>query len=147
MAGMKYLRRYAINLCRDGVRADDLVQETMLRALANRERFEIGTSMNAWLTVICRNLFLSGARKGMRDVEDPDDAMAKSVPVEDSPLKKMEVAELLQLIDKMPDNFRIPLRMVADGASYEEVAFELREHVGTIKSRINRGREMLKSAS
>lgn len=146
LAAMKYLRRYAIKLCRDGVRADDLVQETVARALANRASFETGSNMSAWLTVILRNQFLSGARKGLRDVEDPDEAMAKAVPFDDSPLKKLQVAELFRLIDKMPDSFRIPLRMVADGATYEEVAVELREHIGTIKSRVNRAREILKHA-
>lgn len=146
VAAMPMLRRFAIALCKDASRADDLVQETMLRALGNRASFEIGSNMGAWLTTILKNLFLSGKRRN-REIEDPDNAIAASVVVEDSPLRKMEVCELLALVDKLPEPFRVPLRLIADGATYEEAAAEIHEHVGTIKSRVNRAREMLKAAS
>lgn len=119
----------------------------MLRAIENRALFRPGTNLEAWLFTILRNLFLSQRRKRRREVEDPDELMAKSIPLEDSPLRKLEVAELLRLVDKMPSGIRVVLRMLADGASYEEAAIELREHIGTIKSRAHRGREMLKAAS
>ena len=141
------LHRFAITLTRDRTRAADLVQETVLRALAAREKFKEGTNLAAWLTVIMRNSFRTAYRNNRRHVEDPDDQMAKSVPVEDSPLKKLEIAELFQLIDNLPDQWRRPLRMIADGATYEEIALEMQEHVGTIKSRVNRAREMLKPAT
>lgn len=143
---MPSLNSYAISLTRNEARAEDLVQDTMVAALTYRDKFSEGTNLNAWLFVILKNKFRSGYRRSRRDVEDPDDAMAKSVPFEDSPLKKMEVAELLRLIDKMPEAFRAPLRLVADGATYEEIAMEMCEQVGTIKSRVHRGRELLKAA-
>ena len=141
------LKSFAVKLCRNEARAEDLVQETFMRALKNRKSFAEGTNLDAWLFTICKNLFRSDIRKHQREVEDADGEIAKRVPFEDSPLKKMEVAELLGFVDKMPDQFRIPLRLIADGATYEEAALEMVEQVGTIKSRVNRGREFLKKAN
>lgn len=146
VAAMPSLKAFALSLCRNPTRAEDLVQDTVVAALTHKDKFQTGTNLGAWLFIILRNKFRTRLRKSKRDVEDPDDAMAKAVPFDDSPLKKMEVAELLRLIDKMPESFRVPLRLVADGATYEEIALEIHEHVGTVKSRVNRGREMLKSA-
>jgi RNA polymerase sigma-70 factor (ECF subfamily) len=146
LTAIPMLRRVAMRYCRNDTKAEDLVQDTLLRALIYRERYERGTKLDAWLITILKNHFLSGFRKGRRSVEDPDEAMAKAIPFEDSALKKLEVAEMLRLIDKMPDAFRVPLRMVADGATYEEVAIELCEQIGTIKSRVARGRELLRAA-
>lgn len=141
------LKAFALSLCRrNEARAEDLVQDTIVAALSNKDKFKPDTNLAAWLFMILKNKFRSGFRKGKREVEDPDEMMAKAVPLEDSPLKKMEVAELLRLIDKMPESFRVPLRLIADGATYEEVAEEIREHIGTVKSRVNRGRQMLKAA-
>jgi RNA polymerase sigma-70 factor (ECF subfamily) len=144
VAAMPRLHRFALSLCFDQDRADDLVQDTMLRALANEQQFTPGTVLDAWLFTILRNTFRSQARKRWREVEDPDDLIAKTVPLEDSPLKKMEAQEALRLVEQMPPQWREPLRMIADGATYEEVANELCEQVGTIKSRVNRGRDVLR---
>lgn len=141
------LKAFALSLCRmDQAKAEDIVQDTIVSALSNKDKFVTGTNLAAWLFTILRNKHHTVFRKRKREVEDPDEIMAKSVPLEDSPLKKMEVAELLRLIDKMPESFRVPLRLIADGASYEEIALEIREHVGTVKSRVNRGRVMLRAA-
>lgn len=141
------LKSFAVSLCRDTARADDLVQETILRALINHARFEEGTNLEAWLFTILRNLFFTGRRKVRNEVEDPHDTISRSIGIDDSPLRKMEAREVLALIEKMPDRFRQPLRLLADGASYEEAAAELHEHIGTIKSRVSRVREMLKVAT
>lgn len=146
ISAMPKLKAFAMSLSGHVERAEDLVQDTMVSALANEARFEAGTNLDAWLFTILRNKFLSGYRRSKREVEDPDEMMAKSVPLEDSPLKKMEVAEAMALVDQMPLQWRQPLRMIADGATYEEVAAELGEHIGTIKSRVNRGRSALEAA-
>lgn len=140
---MPQLRRMAVKLCRDSAAADDLVQDTLLRALNHREQFATGTNLAAWLTTIMKNTRLSRIRRGWREVEDVDGLFAESVPIEDSPLKKMEVRELLVLVDRLPPIWREPLRLLADGASYEEVALEIGEHIGTVKSRVHRARMML----
>jgi|GEM_PF-5909973 len=83
------LRAFAISLCGDADRADDLVQDTLLRALANIDRFELGTNLNAWLFTILRNLFHSEYRKRRREVEDVDGAYSRHLmtpPDQDSHL-------------------------------------------------------------
>src|SRR6476619_5858403 len=73
------LRAFAISLCGNVDRADDLVQETLLRALANIDSFEPGSNMPAWLFTILRNLFRSEYRKRRREVEDADGTYAQSL--------------------------------------------------------------------
>jgi RNA polymerase sigma-70 factor, ECF subfamily len=146
VAAMPSLRLFALSLCRNPDRADDLVQDTVVAALTHQETFMPGSNLDAWLFVILRNKFRSRHRKGRREVEDPDEAMAKAVPFEDSPLRKMEVAEMLDFIERLPPVWRIPLKMIADGATYEEIAAETNQTIGTIKSRVNRGRTLLKDA-
>lgn len=146
VAAIPSLRAYAISLCRDSGKADDLVQDTMLAALVHQDKFAVGSNLPAWLFMILKNKFRSQFRKLKREVEDPDEMMAKSVPFEDDALKKIEVKQALAFVDLMPAQWRVPLRMIADGASYDEIAAELQEHVGTIKSRVNRGRAHLEAA-
>lgn len=146
VAQMPNLRAFALSLCRNPDRADDLVQDTMVAALTHQEKFAAGSNLGAWLFVILRNKWRTGYRKRKREVEDPDETMAKLVQFEDSPLKKIEVRQALELVEQMPPAWREPLKMIADGATYEEIAAELREHVGTIKSRVNRGRTILEAA-
>lgn len=139
----KELRAFAMALCKNANRADDLVQSTYLKALENEHRFEIGTNLAAWLFTILRNTFLSNIRKERRMQEDPGDMMANAMPCIDDPSRRIEAREILQLLEIMSPQFAVPLRMIADGASYDEVAAELGEHIGTIKSRIKRVRTML----
>ena len=88
LAAVPSLRAFAISLCGDIDRADDLVQETLLRAIANIDSFEPGTNMSAWMFTILRNLFRSEYRKRRREVEDADGAYAESLsrtPTEQPP--------------------------------------------------------------
>lgn len=146
VAARPQLRSFALSLCRNPDMADDLVQDTMLLALSKEHLFEVGTNLNAWLFTILRNKFYSDRKKRRREVEDPDETIAKGVPLEDSPLKKMEVREILRLVEEMPPNWRLSMALIADGATYEEAAAELTLQVGTIKSRVSRGRALLKAA-
>ena len=86
LAAVPSLRAFAISLCGNGDRADDLVQETLLRALANIDSFQPGSNLPAWLFTILRNLFRSDYRKRRREVEDADGNYAKT-------LKTQPVAE------------------------------------------------------
>ena len=85
------LRAFAISLSGNVDRADDLVQETMLRALANIHSFQPGTNMNAWLFTILRNLFRSEYRKRKREVEDADGSFAESLKSHPEQLGRVEV--------------------------------------------------------
>src|ERR1022692_3428232 len=115
------LRAFAISLCGNVDRADDLVQETLLRALANIDSFQPGTNMAAWLFTILRNHFRSEYRKRRREVEDGEGRYAETLKTQ---------REALVLVG-------------ASGFSYEEAAHICECAVGTIKSRVNRARTRL----
>ena len=127
------LRAFAISLCGNVDRADDLVQETLLRALANIDSFQPGTNMSAWLFTILRNHFRSEYRKRRREVEDSDGHYAETLKTQPEQHGQVELRE-----------FREALILVgASGFSYEEAAHICGCAVGTIKSRVNRARTRL----
>ena len=138
------LRAFAISLSGNVDRADDLVQDTMVRALSNAHRFEPGTNLNAWLFTILRNLFHSEYRKRRREVEDPDGAFAArlKVPPEQGP--RLDFEDFRAALATLPHDQREALLLVgASGFSYEEAAEICGCAVGTIKSRVNRARVRL----
>lgn len=138
------LRAFAISLSGNVDRADDLVQETMLRALANIHSFQPGTNMSAWLFTILRNLFRSEYRKRRREVEDTDGSFAESLKSHPDQLGRVEFQEFRAALAQLPDEQREALILVgASGFSYEEAADICECAVGTIKSRVNRARSRL----
>jgi RNA polymerase sigma-70 factor (ECF subfamily) len=144
LAAVPSLRAFAISLCGNVDRADDLVQETLLRAWANRKSFEPGTNMSAWLFTILRNLFRSEYRKRRREVEDADGSYAESLVSVPEQGSHLEVAEFRKALKLLPPEQRESLILVgASGCSYEEAARICGCAVGTIKSRVNRARSRL----
>jgi RNA polymerase sigma-70 factor (ECF subfamily) len=138
------LRAFAISLSGNVDRADDLVQETLLRAMANIDSFEPGTNMSAWLFTILRNLFRSEYRKRRREVEDTDGSYAESLKSHPEQHGRVEFAEFREALAKLPPDQREALILVgASGFSYEEAAAICDCAVGTIKSRVNRARTRL----
>jgi RNA polymerase sigma-70 factor (ECF subfamily) len=138
------LRAFAISLCGNVDRADDLVQETMLRALANINSFQPGTNMSAWLFTILRNHFRSEYRKRRREVEDSDGSYAESLKSHPEQMGHVEFCEFREALAKLPSDQREALILVgASGFSYEEAANICGCAVGTIKSRVNRARTRL----
>lgn len=138
------LRAFAISLCGNVDRADDLVQETMLRALANIHSFQPGTNMSAWLFTILRNHFRSEYRKRRREVEDADGKYAETLKSHPEQQGHIEFGEFREALAKLPDDQREALILVgASGFSYEEAANICGCAVGTIKSRVNRARTRL----
>jgi RNA polymerase sigma-70 factor, ECF subfamily len=138
------LRAFAVSLCGNLDRADDLVQETLTRALANIDSFRPGTNMAAWLFTILRNQFRSEYRKRRREVEDADGTHAASLQAPPEQIARVEFEELRQALAKLPDDQREALILVgASGFSYEEAANICGCAVGTIKSRVNRARTHL----
>ena len=138
------LRAFAISLCGNVDRADDLVQETMLRALANIQSFQPGTNMSAWLFTILRNHFRSEYRKRRREVEDTDGSYAESLKSHPEQQGHVEFGEFRVALAKLPPDQREALILVgASGFSYEEAANICGCAVGTIKSRVNRARTRL----
>jgi RNA polymerase sigma-70 factor (ECF subfamily) len=144
LAAVPSLRAFAISLCGNVDRADDLVQETMLRALANIHSFQPGTNMQAWLFTILRNLFRSEYRKRRREVEDADGSYAETLKSQPEQTGRVEFEEFRGALAKLPPDQREALILVgASGFSYEEAAEICGCAVGTIKSRVNRARSRL----
>ena len=144
LAAVPSLRAFGISLTGDVDRADDLVQDTLLRALSNIDRFERGTNLNAWLFTILRNLFHSEYRKRRREVEDPDGSYALSLRTQPEQTAHVDFKDFQQALAKLPVDQREALILVgAEGLSYEQAAEICGVAVGTIKSRVNRARNRL----
>src|SRR6188508_1326341 len=126
LASVPSLRAFAISLSGNGDRADDLVQETLLRALANIDSFQPGSNLPAWLFTILRNLFRSDYRKRRREVEDADGNYAKTLKTQPAQSAHLEFEEFRVALDTLPQDQREALILV-----------------GTIKSRVNRARSKL----
>jgi len=141
LAAVPGLRAFAISLAGQVDRADDLVQDTLLRALSNLDRFERGSNLNAWLFTILRNLFHSEYRKRRREVEDPDGVFAGRLRVQPEQGAHLDFEDFRTALSALPSDQREALLLVgASGFSYEEAASICGCAVGTIKSRVNRAR-------
>lgn len=142
------LRRYALALCHNGVAADDLVQESVTRALTKSHLFKQGTNLRAWLFTIMHNVNISNARrnKHIGAPVDPDIAAAtlSTQPGQEEPLKLKALEKAMQVI---PDTQRVAVIMAGvEGMSYDEISEQLDVPIGTIKSRVSRGRDALRKA-
>ena len=141
LATIPSLRAFAFSLCGNGDRADDLVQETLMKAWINQASFTQGTSMSAWLFTILRNVFYSEYRKRRREVEDAEGTMAArlvSVPEQNG---HMDLQDLRTALQKLPPEQREALILVGgSGFAYEEAAQICGCALGTLKSRVNRAR-------
>lgn len=141
---MPLLRLQARQLCKNRDTAEDMVQETLCRALTYKHQFTPGTKLNAWLGTILRHTFYATLRKNKRLVEDPDDKMTNTLLVcKEDHVERMDAHAMLRMIMALPSHHRDPLLLFADGASYLEIAEECMICEGTVKSRISRAREML----
>jgi RNA polymerase sigma-70 factor, ECF subfamily len=138
------LRAFAHSLVGDRDRADDLVQDTILRALQKQDRFEPGTKFQAWLFTLMRNLFYSEYRRRKREVQDGDGLFAAKLSIPPDQLGRVEFAELRCALAQLSDKQREAVLLIgAEGLSYEEAAVICGVAVGTIKSRVNRARRRL----
>ncbi|GLQ15945.1 sigma-70 family RNA polymerase sigma factor [Maritalea porphyrae] len=139
------LRGFAVSLVGSQDRADDLVQDTIMKAWGNKSRFEPGTNMKAWLFTILRNEFYSQMRKKGREVQDSEGVHTESLSSHPAQLGNMDLKDFQKALAKLPDDQREAIVLVgASGMSYEEASEVCGCAVGTIKSRVNRARERLK---
>ena len=144
LAALPSLRAFAMSLTGRPDRADDLVQETVMRAWAKQESFQPGTNLNAWLFTILRHLFYSQMRKRGREVQDTDGAFTASLGVAPPQDGVMDLADLKNALNRLPPDQREAILLIgASGFSYEEAAEICGCAVGTIKSRVNRARNRL----
>jgi RNA polymerase sigma-70 factor (ECF subfamily) len=144
LAAIPNLRAFAMSLSGNADRADDLVQETVMRAMTHIDSFTPGTNMAAWLFTILRNLFRSQYRKRRREVEDPDGSYLASLKMPPEQFGRLEFKELIEALAKLPHVQREALLLVAaSGFTYDEAAAICEVAVGTIKSRVSRARQLL----
>ena len=138
------LRAFARSLAHNPAQADDLVQDTLVKALANVERFEPGTNLRAWLFTILRNHYYSQLRKSKREVEDADGKFAARLSLRPEQDGSVDLEDFKVAFAQLAPDHREVLTLVgASGCSYEEAANICGCAVGTIKSRVNRARKRL----
>jgi RNA polymerase sigma-70 factor (ECF subfamily) len=138
------LRAFAKSLCANPTRADDLVQDTLVKAWSNLTSFEKGSNLKAWLFTILRNTYFSELRKRRREVEDADGALAERMSVLPAQQIHMDVVDFKKALGLLNDDQKVVLLLVgAEGFSYAEAAEITGAAVGTVKSRVNRARAAL----
>lgn len=138
------LRAFAVSLCGSPERADDLVQEALMKAWANIDNFEVGTNMRAWLFTILRNVYYSEFRKKRREVEDADGKIAANLATHPEQVGHLDMADFRAALNQLAPDQREALILVgASGFSYDEAAEICECAVGTVKSRVNRARSRL----
>ena len=144
IAEIKHLRAFAISLSGSVSAADDLVQETLLRAWRKSEQFRVGTNLRAWLLTILRNTFYSSFRKRVHEVQDGDGVYAGPLAVSGGQEGHVDLQDFRRALAKLPEKHREVLILVgASGHTYEEAAAICEVEVGTIKSRLSRARSKL----
>ena len=144
LASIPKLRAFALSLASHADYADDLVQETLMKAWHHQHSFQEGTNIKAWLFTILRNEYFSQLRRRKREVEDADGDYAAGVMTPGGQESQLEMADLRLALQQLPDDQREAVVLVgASGFSYQEVAEICRVPVGTVKSRVNRARTKL----
>ena len=143
-ASIPALRAFAVSLCGDPVRADDLIQETLMKAWGHRTSFQDGSNLRAWLFTILRNSYFSDCRKHRREVEDWDGSRTAGLAVHPEQQGHVDLVDLKAALAELPDDQREALILIgAAGLSYDEAAQISGCAIGTIKSRVNRARRKL----
>ncbi len=138
------LRGFARSLTRNADSAEDLVQETIIKALSNTDKFQVGTSLRSWLFTILRNQFYSSRRKTKWEVSDTDGAEALKLVQMPNQDAHVALREFRTVFEELPVDQREALMLIGvAGFSYEEAAKTCACAVGTLKSRVNRGRARL----
>lgn len=144
LAEIPSLRAFAMSLCGKSDRADDLVQEALVKAWAAQASFTPGTNLRAWLFTILRNVYFGELRKRKREVEDVDGAYAATLSVSGEQDARVDFSDFEKALEHLsPDQREVLTLIGASGFSYEEAAEICGVAVGTIKSRLNRARVKL----
>ena len=144
VAAIPGLRAFGISLTSRADRADDLVQETLMKAWKHSDSFQAGSNLKAWLFTILRNEYFTQLRKRRREVEDADGHYSGRIAVNAEQHGHLDMADLKEALQQLPDDQREAIILVgASGFSYEEAAEICNVALGTIKSRVSRARTKL----
>jgi len=145
-----FLKPFAINLTKDNEAANDLYQETLYKALANQEKYNVGTNIKAWLFTIMRNIFINDYRRKAKQKTVFDNSAndylinLKQASVNNAAESSLRMKEITEAVHQLPEIFKTPFRLYFDGYKYQEIADVLAEPLGTVKSRIHFARKLLK---
>ena len=136
------LRRFAMKLTADYEDANDLLQETSLKALDNEDKYTPDTNFKGWMYTIMRNIFINNYRKTVRDqtfIDQTDNLFHLNLP-QDSGFESTEgnydLKEIRKIVNSLPKEYRVPFSMYVSGFKYREIADKLGLPLGTVKSRI-----------
>ncbi len=146
-----FLKPYAHSLTKDIEDAKDLFQETMVRALMNKDKYKIGTNLKAWLYTMMRNIFINNYRKNKRfskvSSDIPEDIIMYQVnkTSANSGWTNARLSEIKKEVEQLPQAFRQSFELHYMGYKYQDIASILNEPLGTIKSRIHFARKILTS--
>ncbi|HMP92848.1 MAG TPA: RNA polymerase sigma factor [Phnomibacter sp.] len=146
-----FLKPFAITLTRDQESAKDLMQETIFRALANKDKYNVGTNIKAWLYTIMRNIFINNYRRKAKQNtifdHTPNDYLLNynQITVGNPAEGNLKLKEIQEALHNLPEIFKKPFALYFDGYKYHEIADMLQEPLGTIKSRIHFARKLLKT--
>jgi len=139
------LRRYARALTRNRERADDLVQDTLSRALVKEQFWQTGTNLGAWLFTIMHNQNVNNVRRAVRESGMVDMEISATLPATTDPTASRQMFELERALAQLPLEQRQVILLVGlEGMSYEDAAGILSVPVGTVRSRLSRGRDILR---
>jgi RNA polymerase sigma factor (sigma-70 family) len=147
----EFLKPFAITLTRDQEAAKDLFQETLYRALANRDKYNVGTNIKAWLYTIMRNIFINNYRRKVKQNtifdSTPNDFLLNQnqAVVANAAEVNLRLKDIQEAVHNLPGIFKNPFLLYFDGFKYHEIAEMLGEPLGTIKSRIHFARKLLKN--
>lgn len=136
------LKAFSMKLTGNSDDAEDLYQDTALRIITNADKYRQGTNFKAWAVTIMRNIFINNYRKKVRRNliidQTPNDYYINSGerPIENDGETLVAYKELVEMVDRLPDDFKVPFMMAYQGYKYDEIAEELGSPLGTIKSRI-----------
>ncbi len=150
LSNADYLKPFAFTLTRDHESAKDLMQETLFRALSNKEKYNVGTNIKAWMYTIMRNIFINDYRKKSRQRtifdSTPNDFLLNhnQTAVSNTAEVNLKLKDIQSSIHDLPDIFKHPFLLYFEGYKYNEIASLLKEPLGTIKSRIHFARKLLK---
>ena len=146
-----FLKPFAVSLTRNSEDANDLYQETVLRALVNKDKYKQGTNVKAWLYTIMRNIFINTYRRNKKFTkvsgDIPEDVLMFNVDkkAKNAGWTNVRLAEIKSSIEKLPEVFRTSFELYFMGYKYQEIAGMLNEPLGTVKSRIHFARKILTS--
>lgn len=144
------LKPFAVSLTHDQETAKDLLQETLYKALANRDKYSTGTNIKAWLFTIMRNIFINEYRRKIKQRiifdNSATDQLFKSAKlvVNNGGENAIQLKEINNAIYQIPQIFKVPFLLYFEGYHYHEISESLNEPLGTIKSRIHFARKLLK---